>query len=360
MLKKIAIVGTVGLPAKYGGFETLTEHLVENKEDEFDFLVYCSKLEYSKRPRSYGKATLKYIPLRANGAQSIPYDIWSILHALFYTDIILILGVSGCIILPFIRLFSSKKIIVNIDGLEWRREKWSKNAKRFLKFSEKIAVKYADIVVADNKIIQQHVKDIYDITAKFIPYGGDHAKPVDMDDKTLEELPFLSQPYAFKVCRIVPENNVEMILKAFANYAKLNLVIVGNWEVNPYSQELKKRYLQFPNLFLLDPIYDQNKLNQLRSNCYLYVHGHSAGGTNPSLVEAMFSKLPVLAYSATYNKKTTQHKALYFDDETTLIALLENLKQEELDSISEQMSTIALKDYTWKKVSNAYTELLLN
>lgn len=358
--KKVAIIGTVGIPAKYGGFETLTEHIVDNTGDKFDFIVYCSKKAYPEGPLSHEKATLKYLPLHANGVQSIPYDIWGILHALLRSDILLILGVSGCIVLPFIRLFYSKKIIVNIDGLEWRREKWGKAAKSYLKFSEKLAVKYANTVIADNKIIQQHVKHSYGKNARLISYGGDHARPVDMHTDTLKEFPFLSQPYAFKVCRIEPENNMEMILKAFAGYSKLNLVIVGNWNVSSYSQELKKRFAEFSNLFLLDPIYDQNKLNQLRSNCYLYVHGHSAGGTNPSLVEAMFLKLPVIAYGVNYNKETTYHKALYFDDEATLITLLKNLKQECLDSVSKKMFNVASQNYTWKKVSDTYAQLLNN
>ena len=358
MKKKVAIIGTVGLPAKYGGFETLAEHVVKNKGEDFDFLVYCSKKEHPKGYLYYRAAELKYLPLKANGVQSIPYDIWSILDSLRKADNLLILGVSGCIALPFVKLISQNKVVVNIDGLEWKREKWGKLAKRFLRFSEKVAVKYADVVIADNKVIQDHIKNSYGKKAELITYGADHTKPQDISYETLKGLPFLKEPYAFKVCRIEPENNIELILEAFCQFKNLNLVIVGNWEANEFAKKMKSKFQHFPNLFLLNPIYNQQKLNEIRSNCYLYIHGHSAGGTNPSLVEAMYLKLPVLAYGINYNRETTQNKALYFEDKESLIDSLSNLREEELKLIAISMRSIAIEDYTWEKVATQYAKLL--
>ncbi|MCY2687791.1 DUF1972 domain-containing protein [Salinimicrobium sp. TH3] len=358
MTKKIAVVGTVGLPAKYGGFETLTEHLVNKKGNEFDFLIYCSKAAYPDGPLTYNKATLKYLPLNANGIQSIPYDIWGILHGLRKSDSLLVLGVSGCIILPFVKLISKKKITVNIDGLEWKREKWGKLAKRYLRFSEKIAVKFADVVVADNKVIQDHIKNSYGKNAELIAYGADHTKAQNFSSETLKNFPFLNDAYGFKVCRIEPENNIELILEAFSEFKKLNLVLVGNWEVSDYARKLRLRFKSRPNLFLLDPIYDQGKLNQLRSNCYLYVHGHSAGGTNPSLVEAMYLGLPILAFGVNYNRETTGSSAEYFNDKDSLISLLRSSNEIQLKKIGKKMNAIAVEHYTWKKVSESYARIL--
>lgn len=136
---RIAIIGTVGIPAKYGGFETLAEQLVSNLSDEFDFTVYCSKKKYSKEERisQYKGAKLEYINLEANGIQSILYDCISILKSLKNNDILLILGVAGAFILPFIRLFTNKKIIISIDGIEWKRDKWSFFAKMYLWWAKK-------------------------------------------------------------------------------------------------------------------------------------------------------------------------------------------------------------------------------
>jgi len=152
--KKVAIIGTMGIPAKYGGFETLTEYLTKNLYKKYNLTVYCSSKSYKHKIAQHNGANLKYINLNANGIQSIPYDIISIIKSLKESDTLLILGVSGCIILPIIRVFSKKNIIVNIDGLEWKRDKWGKFAKWFLKYSERLAVKYANSIVADNKVIQ--------------------------------------------------------------------------------------------------------------------------------------------------------------------------------------------------------------
>lgn len=354
---KVAIIGTVGLPAKYGGFETLAEHLVDKKGKDLQFTVYCSQKAYPDTPATYGKAKLKYLPLNANGIQSIPYDILSILNSLRKVDSILILGVSGCIVLPLVKMISRKKVLVNIDGLEWKRDKWGKFARRYLKFSEKLAVKFADEVIADNKVIQEHVKKSYNKNAHLIAYGADHTKPRKISLETIIEYPFLKQAYAFKVCRIEPENNIELILNAFSRHKKLNLVIVGNWRVSEYAIRLKLQFQDIPNIFLLNPIYDQDKLNELRSNCYLYMHGHSAGGTNPSLVEAMFLGLPVLAFDINYNRETTQNQAIYFQDVKSLIKRLQLLNGGKLKEIGEKMIQIAEKKYTWQKVSDQYASL---
>jgi len=356
-MKKISIIGTVGIPAKYGGFETLTEYLTKNLHKDYDMTVYCSSKSYEEKIDTHNGAKLKYINLNANGVQSIPYDIISIFSSLKFADTLLILGVSGCIILPFIRLFSKKRIIVNIDGLEWKREKWGKGAKWFLKFSEKLAVKYADEVVTDNKVIQEYVKSEYDTNSTLIAYGADHVTKEILSDEIKNKYPFLKDNYAFKVCRIEPENNIHMILEAFSEYEELNIVIIGNWSNSEYGKELKSKYSEVKNIYLLDPIYDQQILNQIRSNCYIYMHGHSAGGTNPSLVEAMYLELPIFAYGIQYNRETTKNKALYFNDKDELVTLLNKIDNEKLKSVAADMKTVAEENYTWKKISEQYSKL---
>lgn len=357
MKKKIAFIGTVGLPAKYGGFESLAEYLTKYLGGTFDITVYCSSAFYKNKLKNYNGAQLKYIPLNANGAQSILYDIISIFHALIYSDVLLILGVSGCVVLPFVKLISSKKIIVNIDGLEWKRAKWGKAAKWFLKYSEKLAVKYADTIVADNKVIQDYVQDNYNIQSELIAYGADHVSIQEIYADVLDKFSFLHEKYAFKVCRIEPENNIHLILKAFSNYPPLNIVIVGNWNNSNYGKQMKVQFNQFQNIYLLDPIYDQNILNQIRGNCHVYVHGHSAGGTNPSLVEAMYLELPIIAYGVNYNLQTTANKALYFKDQDDLVVLLMKLQQDDLKIVAKDMKAIADSNYTWKIISNQYASL---
>ena len=356
MHKKIAIIGTVGLPAKYGGFETLTEHLTRQLSADFDITVYCSSAFYNEKLDTHNGAHLKYIRLNANGVQSIVYDIISVFNALCFADTLLILGVSGCTVLPFVRLFSKKKIIVNIDGLEWKRAKWGKAAKWFLKFSEKLAVKYADTIIADNKVIQEYVETTYGKKAALVAYGADHTHKEVLTKELLCTYPFLSKDYAFKVCRIEPENNVHLILEAFSEYSMLNIVLVGNWDHSVYGKQLKLKFNAFENIYLLDPIYKQGTLNQLRSNCHLYIHGHSAGGTNPSLVEAMYLKLPIIAYDINYNIETTDNKAWYFKSKIDLIQHLKSLNKNEISRMGIEMKNIANKRYTWEKISEKYAQ----
>jgi glycosyltransferase involved in cell wall biosynthesis len=356
-MKKISIIGTVGIPAKYGGFETLTEYLAKHLSSQFDLSVYCSSKSYSEKLESYNGAKLKYINLNANGVQSIPYDIISILSSVRFADTLLILGVSGCIVLPFVRIFSKKRIVVNIDGLEWKRDKWGKGAKWFLKFSEKLAVKYADVVVADNKMIQEYVRSEYGVQSELIAYGADHVTKEMMSDELKIKYPFLKDKYAFKVCRIEPENNIHLILEAFSKYAHLDIVMIGNWTNSNYGRELKERFEGFENIHLINPIYDQNILNQIRSNCHIYIHGHSAGGTNPSLVEAMYLGLPIFSFGVGYNRATTENKAKYFDNKEQLLELLQNTDTKVLETIANDMKQVAVENYTWGKISELYARL---
>lgn len=355
---KLAIIGTVGVPAKYGGFETLAHQLVLHLRQQFQLTVYASKQSYSEEERTpeWEGAKVVYLPLKANGLQSIFYDMLSMLHALLFADVMLVLGVSGCLLLPFLKLFPWIKIIVNVDGLEWRRAKWNGLAKKFLVISEKIAVRFADEIITDNAAIQKYVLDNYGITSRLIEYGADHAQPVPIGEKYLEKYPFLKGKYAFKVCRIEPENNIHVVLEAFSKNNRLPLVIVGNWDHSEYGKSLRKEYGHLEHLHLLDPIFEPEELNTLRSNCTLYVHGHSAGGTNPSLVEAMYLARPILAFDVVYNRITTQQKALYFSEAADISRVLSALEQYDLAELSATMKRIADKMYLWSRIASLYAE----
>ncbi|HPI12237.1 MAG TPA: DUF1972 domain-containing protein [Catalimonadaceae bacterium] len=358
--KKIAIIGTVGLPASYGGFETLAEHLVKNLGDTYDLTVYCTKKKYpkEKRPATYGKAKLVYLGLDANGIQSIPYDTLSIIHSLFYADVLLILGVAGAWILPFVRLFTNKRIIISIDGIEWKRNKWSLPARWYLWWAEKIAVKYSHIDISDNESIQDYTAVRYGSLSRIIEYGANHTLQVSPSQADTEKYPFLKMPYAMKVCRIEPENNVHEVLKAFSQLSRHTLVVIGNWKNSSYGKILREKYSTFRNLILLDPIYDQRTLDVIRGNALLYVHGHSAGGTNPSLVEAMYLGLPVFAFGVSYNRTTTEQKARYFQKAADLKTLVEETSISEIKEIGASMKEIANRRYTWEVIAAKYQFLI--
>lgn len=359
-MKRVAVVGSVGIPANYGGFEFLVENLIgEYKSHDIEYTVFCSKKNYSQQRESYKGAKLKYLPLSANGAQSILYDIISIIWASFICDIILVLGVSGCCILPIYRLlFPRKKLVINIDGLEHRRDKWGIWVRRFLKFSEKMAIKYADVIITDNKGIQEYVKTEYAKSSVMIAYGGDHA--INNYLSELEQTSILQKwglergKYLISVCRIEPENNCHITLDAFSQIDQ-NLVFIGNWNKSEYGLSLKTKY-QGGNIKIIDPIYDVDILFALRNNAAGYIHGHSAGGTNPSLVEAMFFNIPIYAYDVIYNRETTQNRAFYYNNVENLKELFGNCNLD-YEENANAMKTIANNQYTWRKIVEQYESL---
>lgn len=368
MKKQIYIIGTVGVPACYGGFESLVENLLNFTPEDVEYTVFCSAKNYEKKLETYKGAKLIYLEKSANGKDSILYDYESMKIAVRdKADIMLILGVSGCIFLPKIRRQFKGKIITNIDGLEWKRDKWNFYAKWLLKYSEKQAVKYSEIVIGDNKGITDYIHSEYEkIVAtkkvELIAYGGDQVQKVS-DNSLYEKYPFCKEPYACTVCRIEPENNVHVILKAFSKIKEEDfdaftkqLVIVGNWQKSEYGKELKEQYSKYLNIHLLEPIYEPHEINWIRSNASLYVHGHSAGGTNPSLVEAMNFGLPILAFDCVYNRATTENKCLYWKEDEAIIKLL-NTSQQVLESIAKNMKELGNSLYSWEQIAKQYTEL---
>lgn len=359
--KRVNIIGSVGVPACYGGWETLVDNLLDQVADNFHVNVFCSAKSYPTRTLKYKGAYLRYINLKANGVQSIIYDAFSMFLSLRTSDVMLILGVSGCVFLPFIRILYRGKIVVAVDGLEWKREKWGALASKFLKISEYFAVKFADAIVSDNQAISEYVFQAYGKSnCDLIAYGADHVQQNSVFKS--ESLPYnlVVKNYAFKVARIEPENNIGIILEAFARSNEIILVLVGNWSSSEYGLNLREKYGRFASILMLDPIYDVHRLDQLRANCKFYIHGHSAGGTNPSLVEAMMLGLPIIAYDVSFNRYTTKNLCTYFKNEDELIELIKIFYS--MDSVSSvamgaSLKSYAEKYYTWSYVGGRYAEI---
>ncbi|OAN71176.1 hypothetical protein A8B78_20290 [Jannaschia sp. EhC01] len=351
---RIAILGCVGVPARYGGFETLADNLARfhadaNRPEALS--IYCSRPAYPDQPEVFGKAKLRYSRFRANGASSVVYDAATLRDAIRCgTDVALMLGVSGAVALPVLAR-QGTRIITHVDGLEWRRGKWSRPARAFLRWSEGLAVRHSDAVIADSPAIADHLRHDYGVEAEVIAYGGDHASAAPQPPSAAP--PDLPEGYALALCRIEPENNVDMILAAFMDAAK-PLVFVGNWGDNAYGRALKARFRNVPHLRLLDSIYAPGPLFALRQGASAYIHGHSAGGTNPALVEMMHIGHPILAFDCVFNRLATQDAARYFTDTASLVAALSTPMTAE-DGTALQR--IAQRDYTWAKVGAQYFDL---
>jgi glycosyltransferase involved in cell wall biosynthesis len=355
-LLKLAIIGTAGIPACYGGFETLAENLVKNNNTHIQYTVFCSAKLYQKQQGEYLGAKLKYINFYANGISSIFYDLICMLLSL-HSDVMLILGVSGSLFLPLIRLLYRGKIITNVDGIEWKRPKWNRLARFSLHISEKSAVRFSDVVIGDNQVIIDYIKKEYGKDSVLIEYGGNHAVVVNDEELLAKEFGLRPKDYCCMLARIEPENNIEIILAAFSGMPEEKLIIAGRWETSEFGRNIREKYRQYKNLLLLDAIYDQQKLSLLRCNCKLYIHGHSVGGTNPSLVEAMCIGLPVSAYDVSYNRSTTENKALYWNSVESLQDILHGIDTSRLESIGKEMLQIASRRYTWEIINKKYETL---
>jgi glycosyltransferase involved in cell wall biosynthesis len=280
------------------------------------------------------------------------HDVLAMLHAALVArvEVMLVLGYSGAWALPLIRLLRPRlPIVTNIDGMEWRRDKFGAKAKRLLRWLEGMAIRHSDTIIADNAALVPLAQAAHPtLQPRLIAYGGDHTlvalKP------SAERI---EPGYYLSVARIEPENNCAMILDAFDRAGDQRLVFVGNWAASTYGRDLKARYGGHPRLRLLDPVYDLGVLAALRADACGYVHGHSVGGTNPSLVEALFHTSRMLAFDCSFNRETLSGRGRYFKDAPALAAAL--ARPDALDMSPEDVEALRQR-YRWRTIVDAYLE----
>jgi len=350
MKKLVGIVGTHGLPATYSGWETLVKNLFERKI-KIEYLIATPRSKISEQTEKQKKSSL-HIPLKASGWQSLIYDAASMWRMRNRVDVILILGVSGCWFLPIFRSFFKGEIITNTDGIEYRREKWGMVASSILKISEFLAVRFSDKLVADNPGINDYLLTKYareaDVT---IAYGG-----IEQNiDETLyyDKYPFDPKSFDLAIARIVPENNIENILDAYNGGARI-LIFIGNWTSSKYAYGLKNKPWS-DNIHLLSADYDQLRVSSLRKACRYYIHGHSAGGTNPSLVEALSLGCNILCYDVNFNRHVIRKYGKYWIDTETLKSLVD---QDTDIQGTKSVLDYYNKEFKWELIINSYEKIL--
>lgn len=353
------IIGTVGLPNRYGGFETLSHYLVTNLCSSCSAIfVYSESNALHKKNILYHGSRQVLIPLKANGYQSILYDLISIILSAFKGGNLLILGTSGTFVLPVIRcLFPHLNIIVNMAGLEWSRDKWGWFAKKLLKFNEWSAIKFSHTLIADNQGLVDYVKSNYNHNSYLIPYGGDQYNNLSDNTNIFIEYDLPRHSFDFAICRAQSDNNIELILETYSTRSD-NIVFVSDWDNSSYGKKIKNKYSKFKNIFLIGPIFDLQKLKSLRIHCRIYIHGHSAGGTNPTLVEAMWSRCSIFAFDVCFHRHTTNNFAKFFDSVSTLHYLLDNYCENWASNSKSSLFEYASQHYSWEKISNSYLKLL--
>lgn len=338
----VSVIGCSGVPNRYGGFEAFVEHCGPAIAREVDSVVVtCDASLYSDRSSKFGGMERVFIPVRANGGASVLHDALAFLSIIRRSTHILVLGVSGGAWFPLFRLLCSlsrKRLVVNVDGVEWRRSKFSLPKRLLLRIFDYLAQYCSHVVVYDNPALRSYVLPSALPKSVCIGYSGDHVLRLPAVHR---------QPgTALTICRIEPENNIEILIQGALRSQLKKYTVVGNWANSAYGRRLRDNYIGEPRLALLDPIYDAHKLAELRESCEFYLHGHSVGGTNPSLVEMLFYDCQLLCFDVEFNRETAKDCADYFSDAGGLVGLLDGgaLRFGDRVAIRETFTSRAIAD----------------
>lgn len=358
---KIAIIGTRGIPNHYGGFEQFAEYVSVGLVDRgHDVTVYNS------HTHPYQENTFKGVKIihcndpedKIGTAGQFIYDLNCILDSRKRNfDIILQLGYTSSSV--WSRLFPKKAVLTtNMDGLEWKRTKYSGKVQKFLQYAEKLAVKYSDHLISDSVGIQEYLKDNYGKNSTYIPYGSDVFE--NPDPEVLTEYDLSEFKYDLLIARLEPENSIEVILSGVSK-AKLSrpFLVIGKHETK-YGIYLKEKFKSFSQIRFLGAIYDQEKLNNLRYFSNIYFHGHTVGGTNPSLLEAMGSNALICANDNIFNKAILGADAKYFSVEDEVSEILKSIKKSNYLQCVENNIKKIREEFSWDRIIDQYESYFMD
>jgi len=352
---KIALLGTRGVPAQYGGFETAAEEIGARLATRgHEVVVYCRNQD--QHLRSYRGMRLVNLPaIRHRAMETLSHTLLSAIHASTRRfDCAILFNAANAPALPLLRMPSA----VHMDGLEWRRAKWQGTAQRYLRWSERRAVNGADAVIADARGIQTYVRETYNRESVFIPYG---APILNEDPAARPAIDVQPGEFHLLVARIEPENSIELVLHAYqSSSARYPLVVIGD---NPYPSEYLRRCIELlrasEQIIWLGSVWNQTELDWCYANCLTYLHGHTVGGTNPSLLRAMGAGAGVIARDVSFNREVCGPDGEYFSDEDQLIAALMQAEREPSAAVRRggNLRHRASREYRWDAVAEAYEDL---
>ena len=359
---RIAILGARGIPARYGGFETFVEELAPRLVRRgVDVTVFC-EAEHGPQPAEYEGVKLVHVPARAPGpARSIAYDVSCLWRARRGFDVVYMLGYGTSFACCLPRLHGTQ-VWINMDGLEWRRSKWSAPARLWLKTMEGLAPRSASRVIFDNAALAEEIRGRRRVRCSSVLEYGAPVLRERTDPSRLSELGVSPGEYYLVVCRFEPENHVLEIAQAFTQAGlERPLIVVANKELGTsYARAtlaLDSRHVRF-----VGTVYDQELLLPLRQHCRAYLHGHSVGGTNPSLLEAMGCGNLVVAHDNPYNRETLGNAGLYFGGVPSLgLRLRESEALDETELANKRRAALERIEerYTWELIADRYYALIL-
>lgn len=383
-MQDVFIIGSKGIPACYGGFETFVEQLTRCKMNrEIKYHVAC--MGSGAREYTYQDARCFEIRVPAIGpAKAVYYDIAAFFHCLSYlrkhpskSPVVYVLA---CRIGPFVGFLKRRlkrfggRLYINPDGHEWMRAKWNRAIRRYWKFSERLMVKHGDLMICDSKNMERYIRETYrryHPKTTFIAYGVDVARSrlKDTDAKFTEwsgARGLVPGEYYLIVGRFVPENNYETMIREFMKSGtKKKLAIVTNVEENEFYEKLKEKtdFPSDPRICFCGTVYEEELMKKIREKAYGYIHGHEVGGTNPSLLEALGSTDLNLLLDVGFNREVGEKAALYWKKVPgNLAALLERadkMSKEERMVYANLAKQRILNHYSKEKIAKAYEDVFL-
>lgn len=350
---KIAIIGSRGIPAKYGGFETLADRIAAHLSDSGHTVAVIGE-----QPSFEAGGIRSVKTWFSKRDQPVLFYLESVLRTLFGYDRVLVLGVGAG---PFVWLYRIVRtnFITHTDGMEQFRGKFSSVKRWYVRLAQQGTYLFSKHIIADADAVASWWAEKFGMQPSritVIRYGTDLCTP---GSAPAGPEGFLLHGYYLVIARIVPENNIEMILDGFAAAESTkSLVIIGNWDDSEYGSRLKRR--RSDRLLLLDPIYDRAVITAYRSGCFAYLHGHSVGGTNPTLVEALGAGCATVCHDNAFNRETTGGAGRFFKDAGTLamkLKELESLPVRSVDAEREISRSIAGRQYDWKEIGRQYEQV---
>lgn len=352
----LAMLGTRGVPARYGGFETAIEEIGRRLADRGHTVrVYCRE----DGPQTYlGMERVVLPALRRQAAETLSHSAVSARHLLQHpTDAVFVFNAANAPVLPMLRL-RGLPVASHVDGLEWKRAKWSGLGQKYYRVSESLALRWSDALIADARGIQRYYEEEFGVDTRLISYGA----PTDVTPAPhrLDEVGLRPHHYHLVVARMEPENHVREIVQGYvASTATHPLVVVGSAPYGaPYRAEVEAAAGSDPRVIMLDSVWDQDLLDTLYACATTYLHGHSVGGTNPSLLRAIGVGAPVIAFDVSFNREVVGECGRYFDSPAAAARHIEALENDEPTraKMGEDMRERA-RAYDWDEVAIAYEQL---
>jgi glycosyltransferase involved in cell wall biosynthesis len=355
----IAMVGTRGVPARYGGFETAIEEIGQRLVLRgHKVTVYCRDMgEGTEKPAQHlGMDLVHLAAMRKRTLETLSHTGLSVAHMLRHRpDAAIVFNAANAPYLPAIRM-AGIPVATHVDGLEWQRAKWGRAGRKYYQSVEKLAVIWSDSLIADAVGIQDYYRQKFDADTVYLAYGAPLLEKGHSDK--LAQLGLEPQGYHLVVARFEPENNVHLIVEGFArSTAKLPLIVVGS---APYSDRYTQQVHELADarVRFVGGLWDQELLDQLYANAKVYWHGHSVGGTNPSLLRAAGSGTATNAFDVGFNREVLESSGRYFADPQDVARLAAEAELPSSDTLArgEQARQLARR-YNWDQVTDGYEQL---